>query len=264
MCWKEATLRLQTVRRHLFVTIAVLALGALCLFSAQTARALTFDIDLETSSTFYVGSALTSWYGPTVSLGYTSDFQADSFDVTFNFANDQFLRMIDYHVYQVDQIGYSIGGFTTRPTTSLTEFWLTLQVTLLDSDGSPLTMPPLTNNPVSLGPQRIETRDTGYVSGSGSTVNADFLSASDYANIYGLNYQFSFYSDSSLTTPVLVDFRSSASIRPNLGAHTIAIESSEAPIPEPTTLLLFGAGLAGLAGVAKKRKAGKNKTDGSA
>lgn len=40
-----------------------------------------------------------------------------------------------------------------------------------------------------------------------------------------------------------------------VAGQTGSIDAGVEPIPEPATMLLFGAGLAGLAGVAKRRKA---------
>ena len=157
--------------------------------------------------------------------------------------------MIDYTSWQEDRIGIGLGGFSTSMMSSLSEFYVYFEVEFTDINGNLISVPPLTNNPVSAS-FKINVPSSGYVFGVSTSILADFLSSSQYADIHDLHYTIEFYSDSNLQNSLDVFFNSGqAQFRPMLsGGDPISIGQ----VPIPATLLLFGSGLLGLGGCIRK------------
>jgi hypothetical protein len=100
------------------------------------------------------------------------------------------------------------------------------------------------------------------LSWSGGTTPAyfDFVFAVKASTQYGL---YIFDNIGVFTTPsgylgqYAVNFKNNGGSIPDM-SHISVYGRTSTPTPEPATMLLFGAGLAGLAGIARRKKPGKN------
>ncbi|MGD2084185.1 MAG: PEP-CTERM sorting domain-containing protein [Chromatiales bacterium] len=239
-----------------FSPVPILASIALLSVAAVSHQAHAFPLETALDSGQLTGNGQSAnWNGPTSNISSEVGTQASSIDIEIIFAGNQYLRMIDFSSFQVDRIGISLGGFST--STPLTEFWVSYQVEFTDADGNPISTPPLTNNPVSSS-FHLTVPGTGVVFGGNTSGLVDFLSADEFADIYGLHYAIDFFGDSGLTNPVTVDFLTgSASFAPRLSAADPILirEAPQTSVPEPATTLLFAAGLMGIAGFRRRLRA---------
>jgi hypothetical protein len=204
----------------------ILCLSALCLVALGTqAKADT------------IGPNCASCFGSTYTLTYTSTANPNVFDVNL----------------AVDATGYTGGNTNLLNAVSL-------KIVSQDSD---ITAVSLLSAPATFSSTQTGSLNANGCSGNGggffcSESSTNGLQVGHSGDVYNFLYQVSLTSPSDLflnanEASVRVLYVTSAGQQSGITSENITLQPGTSPVPEPTSFVLMGSGLLGLAGAVRRK-----------